>query len=61
MKLLARLLARFRRPADTRVYKLDDPEQDGPPWVPTPWPATQEEADRLIAWLKEPDTETGRP
>jgi len=33
---LARLFARFRRVPDTRVYKLDDPEQDGPAWSSAP-------------------------
>lgn len=34
---LARLFTRFRRiPPRPGPYKLDDPEQDGPAWVPAP-------------------------
>ena len=51
---LARLFARFRRPVDTRVYKLDDPEQDGPAWVPPAYGCASDtiEASRPVSLLR---------
>lgn len=47
--LLPRLVSLFRRPAPRPgPYALDDPEQDGPAWVPTP-----EQREQIAAALRD--------